>query len=381
MDGRMVIGVMTGTSLDGIDAAAVRITGSGLAMSASFVAGVSDPIGPALPALRALAAGAPISAESIAAARSAYGQALAEAAARAAADAGRVHLVALHGQTVFHRAPVSWQLVDPWPAARRLGCPVVSDLRGADLIAGGQGAPITPLADWVLFRSDAVARAIVNLGGFCNVTLLPRADDPEGVGAIEGFDVCACNHVLNMAARVGLGAEMDRDGVAAMAGTPNEDAVAALGAMLESQARRGESLGEEWMEVEPWVRDWGEARGLLARPRLAGPDLVASAAEAVGRVIGRAIRERGGAEREVVLAGGGARNRALVGSIERATGGRGRTTGDLGVPLELREAACMAVLGALAGDGECVTLRRVTGAREPIPLGGSWVNVRVNLDG
>src|SRR6185436_14618647 len=126
----------------------------------------------------------------------ALGELHARAVAKAAAGC-RLDLIAAHGQTVFHAPPLSWQMLNPWPLVRDLQTSVVFDLRGADLAHGGQGAPITPLADWVLFRSNSRTRAVVNLGGFCNLTLLP----PGRPDMVRGFDVCACNQLLDHIAR------------------------------------------------------------------------------------------------------------------------------------------------------------------------------------
>lgn len=371
MHERLAIGVMTGTSFDGIDAAAVSIEGEGLAIRARFLEGVSSGLGPGRAGLRELTLAGVVDAERFLASRLDYSEALADAAELVARRVGtRPTLVALHGQTVFHRPPLSWQVVEPWVVARRLGCPVVSDLRGADLAAAGQGAPITPLADWVLFRDAERERAIVNLGGFCNVTLLRAGADTE---AVEGFDVCACNHVLDAAARAGLALAFDDAGAAALRGTPDPHCLEELTKALGEQAGSGRSLGsgDEGVAV---VEDWAA--------RLQGESLVASAAAGVGAAIARAIRRRVSDGAELLLAGGGARNQALSAAIARDADGLGvRPIDETGLPGAFREAACMAVLGALAADGVSVTLTRVTGAREPIPLGGSWVNVRVNLGG
>ncbi len=104
----------------------------------------------------------------------------------------RLDLVVAHGQTVYHAPPLSWQLCAPGPIAHALQVPVLCDLRSADIAAGGQGAPITPIADHILFRHAREARAVVNLGGFCNITTLPAGDDATRV---RGGDVCACNQV------------------------------------------------------------------------------------------------------------------------------------------------------------------------------------------
>jgi 1,6-anhydro-N-acetylmuramate kinase len=307
--------------------------------------------------LRELANAGAATAERIATAARDYSEFHAEVVGEAIAHAGvgSVDLVSVHGQTVFHRAPVSWQLFNPWPLVRRVGAPVVFDLRGADLAAGGQGAPITPLADWVLFRRPSRV-VVVNLGGFCNVTRLPV--DRGDPGGIVAGDVCACNHVLDGVARLSLGREFDEDGAAAAAGRVHEEAVRDLEMALASQAGSRRSLGTG-DEAGAWAHRW--------RERL-GHDLVRCAVEGVARVVARACDGGGG----VLLAGGGARNRVLARRIAELVGGEVTTTASAGVPIESREAACMAVLGALCQDRVAVTLPRVTGVAAPAPIAGCW---------
>jgi 1,6-anhydro-N-acetylmuramate kinase len=265
--------------------------------------------------------------------------------------------VAVHGQTIVHKPPVSWQLVDPAPIAARLRCPVIFDLRQADLAAGGQGAPITPMADWVLFRRAGLRRAVVNLGGFCNVTIVtPRLDD------VLGFDVCVCNQVLDNVARTTLGSPYDQDGRAARSGQPDAAAAADLRATLDHQRLAGRSLGTG-DESEAWV--------VKHKDRLSGDDLAATAVAAVGGCIADVIRDHDADD--VVLAGGGARNHALVNAIGQAT--PVIVSDQLGVPVEAREALAMAVLGAMSADGVPITLPQVTGCRAPAPLAGTWCTV------
>lgn len=364
---RHVLGAMTGTSIDGIDLALARIEGTGLAMRATLVAHHAAGLGPLAGRLRAAAEQRPMAAGEFAALMLDFGSFHAEQA-RAFLDAHRLpqpDLASIHGQTVFHRPPASWQLVNAHPLARALGCDVVFDLRGNDLAHGGQGAPLTPLADWVLFRSDA-PRAVVNLGGFANVTLLP-ADTAGGVDAIRGFDVCACNQLLDAAARTVLGAPFDADGASAASGTPAPADERALIERLSAEAgARSLGTGDECLG---WLRD--------ARERLAPHDVLSTAASAIGTVIGRAVRAHGAAD--ALLAGGGTRHRPLVESIARAAQCPVRSCGDAGVAPEAREAAGWAVLGALAQDGVPVALADVTGRREarmPAPIDGTWIHVR-----
>ena len=186
---------MTGTSIDALDAALVELRGSGLGLRVSVRATASWALGPLGDDLRRAASGQPAPAGFFASLSRRFGEFHAERlGAWLDALSGAPDLVCVHGQTVFHAPPDSWQLIDASPIVRRVGAPTVFDLRRADLSCGGQGAPITPIADWVLFRDDRSARAVVNLGGFCNITRLGAGGGPE---TVRGSDVCACNQVLD----------------------------------------------------------------------------------------------------------------------------------------------------------------------------------------
>ncbi len=356
---RYAIGCMTGTSLDGLDAVIVEAAGTGLDLRVRTVGHAASRLGDLTDGLRAAAGGALMSAGQF---------------SRLALELGELHarvigdmldglgiepaVCALPGQTVVHAPPDSMQLINPWPVSQRLGCPVLYDLRGADLAAGGQGAPITPIADWVLFRSEDEDRAIVNLGGFCNVTTLPVGSGPEGV---RGFDVCACNQVLDACAWRVLGEAYDEDGRSALAGTADDNAVGSLVNILREQSSGDRSLGTG-DECGSWVDRYASLNKC---------DLMASAARAVGTVIGERVRGSGAA----VLAGGGVRNAALMRSIEDVTGPY-KTTSAFGVGEQEREAACVGVLGLLALDGIMYTQSSITGRRDPLKTEGSWIGMR-----
>ena len=339
---------MTGTSLDALDVSLVRATGEGLAMHVRIEAHATRDLGELRPRLRAAAEGAALTARDFASLALDFGRLHADAM-QAVAGTRRIDLAAIHGQTIFHAPPLSWQLVNPWPVVHALRCPVASDLRGADLALGGQGAPITPLADRILFRSDA-PQVIVNLGGFCNITWLPAASDSlDGIG---GADVCPCNHLLDAAARAALQQPFDRDGACAASGTPEPAARMELLDTLDRATRAGRSLGTG-DEAVAWVT---RHAGMMPPA-----DLLATTADAIGTHIGAIAMQRAPSARQLVLAGGGARNRALCTAIHRGAGGATTTSStDLGVPVEARESAEMAVLGLLAHDGVAITLPAVT---------------------
>jgi 1,6-anhydro-N-acetylmuramate kinase len=346
---------MSGTSMDAVDVALVHAEGRGLELRATFERGATRPLGELSAVLRTVAGQEPAPAGSI---------------AQAAEDLARVHvevlgellagrsidLIAVHGQTIYHAPPISWQLIHPSPIVRALGVPVVFDLRSADLAAGGQGAPITPLADWVLFRDTQQTRAIVNLGGFVNVTILPAGGSPAEV---RGQDVCACNQLLDGIARQLFHQPYDEAGRRALQGVVRDEPLGELAALLRSQSSGDRSLGTG-DELGRWV----EAH----RSQHAGEDLARTACAAVaGAIVGGVGRVD-----RLLLAGGGVRNQALTDEISARAACRVSLTDDLGVPTAYREASAMAVLGGLCQDRVPMTLPQVTHVPRPAPLAGCW---------
>jgi anhydro-N-acetylmuramic acid kinase len=360
---RLVVGCMTGTSIDALDVALVEIEGKGLEMTPRVVGTLTRPLGEPGVLLRTLANQEAANAGGIAGAMREFSLLHAAAISDLLREAGvaRADLIAVHGQTIFHSPPLSWQLFSAAPVAQAFKCPVVFDLRAADLAAGGQGAPITPLADWILFRHVATTVAVVNLGGFCNVTLL-RAGVRAAQEGVQGRDLCACSQLLDAVARAVLGAPFDRDGAAALRGSADVAASKELAAMLTKQASQRRSLGTG-DELGVWIQ--------RHRARLGPDDLARSAAEALGSVIAASVQGQAG----VLLAGGGTRNACLVASIHAHSraGASVQTTDGTGIPAAYREAICMAVLGALCQDRVPITLPQVTGVPEPAPVAGCWV--------
>lgn len=353
---RKVVGCMTGTSLDAIDVAALAIDGHGLGLRVQIEAQAMLPLGDVGVRLRRLADQEPMTAAEIAKVTYDFAE-LHVAAIKEACGRRKPDLIAVHGQTVFHQPPLSWQLLNPAPIAWAMNTNVVYDLRSMDLAAGGQGAPITPLADWILFRHTGERRAIINLGGFCNLTRLPAHDE---VRHLDGADVCACNQLLDRMARALLDQPFDRDGRTALSGTVDGDAKADLVRMLTKQADGGRSLG-----TGDELGEWAERHALEEVA-----DTLRTACAAIAEVI---VAKALPSDR-LVLAGGGVRNKALVEEIRERANTLVSTTDDLGVPATLREAAGMAVLGALCEDVIPITVPRITGVAKA-PLSGSWVFV------
>ena len=354
---------MTGTSLDGLDAVLAKVHGRKLDLSPHFVGMIHRPLGTTRDTLYPLANGEarpPI--HYMRAARALgelHADAVAELCDRHLPRDAKLDLAVAHGQTICHAPPgQSWQLLDPWPIVRRLQVPVVYDLRQADLVAGGQGAPITPLADSLVYkgRTDLV----VNLGGICNITDLTNR--------ITGFDICPCNLLIDrVVQRLYPPMRFDHQGNLAATGRADPKVFQPLFDELSVHRGSTQSLGRE---------DCGDDRiEVLIKAvcdELAPNDIVASAVESVAQTIASFIGRR--AVRRAILAGGGTKNAVLVRSIRGHCPARTQVliSDDLGIPAEAREALCFAVLGALAQDQIPISLAGATGATNP-GRAGAWV--------
>ncbi|MDH7569823.1 MAG: anhydro-N-acetylmuramic acid kinase, partial [Armatimonadota bacterium] len=208
-----MVGLMSGTSADGIDAAVCEISGSGRSTRLRVRHTLTEPYPDALRAeVLAVALPPQGTVERLCRLHYVLGEAFAAAALKAIAGAGlnpgEVHLIASHGQTVHHlpdeagvgpwRTRATLQLGEPAVIARRTGILTVANFRAADIAAGGQGAPLVPYADWVLFTHPGRDRAVQNIGGIANVTWLPAGTALEGVVA---FDTGPGNMLIDGAVR------------------------------------------------------------------------------------------------------------------------------------------------------------------------------------
>jgi anhydro-N-acetylmuramic acid kinase len=288
-----------------------------------------------------------------------------------------------HGQTVWHEPPreggrgSSLQLGCPSTLAERTGIPVVSDLRARDLAAGGHGAPLVPWADAVMFSQPGRARAIQNLGGMANVTLLPADEDPSGILA---FDTGPGVALLDAAAEMATGGEwrFDRDGALARKGRVAE---AVLDRLMEHPFFRAEpprSTGREVFGLEKVreARTWMEEEtGVTLRPGVSGtgwPDLLATLTALTARTVGESFRRwvvpRG--VDEVFLMGGGARNPALRDALRSELEPLAvRDGADLGLDPDARESAAFALLAWAHLQGLPANIPQATGAAGPRVLG------------
>ena len=364
-----VIGLMSGTSLDGIDAALVDITGRRPHVRALGFRTVPYP-----PALRrtllAVAEGARVDAADLGRLHVAVGNCLALAVlglCRALrVSPMRVALVGSHGHTIHHApgAGHTLQIGEPACIAVRAGITTVANFRAADVAAGGQGAPLAPLAHHLLFQHPRRARAVQNLGGIGNVTYLPAGGD---AAAMRAFDTGPGNMVIDGVVRhVTRGRQwMDRDGRLARAGRVVPDLLRELLRHPFLARRPPKSTGREEFGAPLVAR-------LVATGRrgLRAADLVATATAFTAHATAAAYRRFLPSVDEVLLAGGGSRNPALVRGIAGALEGvRVVTVDALGVNADALEAYGFALLAWAAAHARPVGLRVVTGARTSPVLG------------
>ena len=381
----VLVGLMSGTSLDGISAAVVRFHASGGRLSHDLLAFISRPYSP--DQRRWLAAAmAGLAPQEQTRLDFAVGEWLGDAAVAVMAEAGiaraEIAAIASHGHTVWHDPPhATWQFGQAAVIAERTGMNVISDFRVRDVAAGGQGAPLVPIADALLFSASSHWRALQNLGGVGNITIVPPGDgDPEAAReTVRAFDtgpgVCVIDGVVGALFQ---GLSMDKDGALARSGSAVVTAVDEVFDLSFFSAMPPKSTGRE-LFTSAFIAHFIEQCRAMA-PQCTDNDIVASAVSLTARSIALAFtRFIPEPVVELVLSGGGAKNGALVDAIERElsdTTASGAVQSprivrfdDLYYDGEAKEAVAFALLGWLHLNRLPGNMPRVTGARAPRILG------------
>lgn len=379
MTGDVLVGVMSGTSLDGVTAVVVRFReAEDGRVEPVLLAHVARAYTPGQRARLAAALQGASPAE-YARLDFALGGWLADAAVAAIAEAGvpraEIRAVASHGHTVWHAPPhATWQFGQPARIAERTGVDVIADFRVRDVAAGGQGAPLVPIADAQLFARADRWRLLQNLGGIGNLSVLPPLDpSTPDLAAVRAFDtgpgVCVIDGVARML-RPDL--PFDRDGRMALAGRPIESVVE-------------DRLADPWFERPPpkstgrerytsaYIADF-VARCRTLRPACTDDDIVATAvwftARSIARAVERFVPQPVG---DVLLSGGGARNPALREAVAMALAPRDvRLFGDVYFDGDAKEAVAFAYLGWLHLRRRPGNVPGATGARGPRVLGALY---------
>jgi anhydro-N-acetylmuramic acid kinase len=378
-DPKLVVGLISGTSADGIDAALVEVAGAGLQARLTLIAGVTHPLPqPDREELFRMFDPATATVDRLTRFNFRVGELFAEAAQAVIVKAGRapadVALVGSHGQTVWHipaPAGATLQIGEPAVIAERTGLPVVADFRVADMAAGGHGAPLVPYFDLVAFRHPERSRASQNIGGIGNVTYLP-ARAPAGCGPddVLAFDTGPGNMIIDgvVSALTGGRQTYDRDGVMALRGRVDTAWLEELLADPYLRQAPPKSTGRE-IYGRPFAErllDHARRRGLAA------DDTVATVSALTADSIVRAYRDfltpRGGVD-EVILAGGGSYNRFLRERIAAGLDVPVLQSEALGVDGKFKEAMAFALLASDAVAGLATNVPPATGAAGPRVLG------------
>lgn len=365
----LAIGIMSGTSLDGIDAALVRIHKADRVElvrfhTESYSSRFRDSIRQAIREGKA---------RDLAVLNVELGERFARAAGALLSDAGTrpsdLSFVASHGQTVWHEPRrASLQLGDSAVLAERLGVRVVSDFRSRDIAAGGEGAPLVPIADALLFGNRDGGRVLLNLGGMANITWVPRRGATKGLVA---FDTGPGMAVIDAVAR-SLDPNMvfDTGGLKAARGRAADEVVDGLLTLPFFEQRPPKSTGREMFGDEFADRLIATLRHRT--PATYGEDCLATAVRLTVRSVAQQISRwlPHGASGDVVVSGGGARNTLLMSELERALAPWPvRRFSDLFFDGDGKEAVAFALLGWLTLKGRPGNVPAATGARGPRVLG------------
>ena len=378
---RRIVGLMSGTSLDGVDVAVVDLRGSARSLEVSVVAfdsipytrsmrerilKNSEPESSSVSELSALQAElALVYAEAVKSTCSKHNIALVD-----------IDLVGSHGQTVYHdpnpeTGPGSTlQIGDPSMLAAHLGVAVVGDFRPADIALGGQGAPLVPYFDWAIFSSPDENRILLNLGGIANITILPagcRRDD------VIAFDTGPANVVIDALMQRFSGKTFDKNGAFASSGKADHDLLQNLLDHPYFALPAPKSTGRELFNsnyIDRLVAD-GYKKGLSDQ------DIVATATELTVQSVLRSINGPLGAISDfqiapdrIIVSGGGVHNKVLMSGLsEGLPGSKVDSISQHGMDPDAKEAVCFAVLAYEAMNGVSTGMPSVTGARGRAFLG------------
>jgi anhydro-N-acetylmuramic acid kinase len=375
----IVAGVMSGTSADGVDVAFVRLRGLGSYLHFELLGQhhLDYPKALRQAVLAAMNAGKTSVAE-LSRLNFRLGEFYAEAVrlAQKKTRTRLLELVGCHGQTIYHQGEAApylgkkitctWQTGEGSVVAAKLGVPVVSDFRPADMAAGGKGAPLVPFLDYAIFRDKNMGRIVQNIGGIANLTAMTAGAKPRDVMA---FDTGPGNMVIDQLMQVLFGRPYDKNGAVAGKG-------AVIAPVLEEVLRAPffrqkppktagrEEFGREYAQT--FLRKCGRA---------AKQDIIATATALTARSIASAVERYvlpGGDYRQFVVSGGGTKNETLMKMLRDEISGLGlrlRHTDDYGIPSQAKEAVAFALLAYQTWHRQPGNVPSATGAEKPAVLG------------
>ena len=360
-----IAGIMSGTSLDGIDVAIVDTDGKKVTTIATASQQYSPAVRSAILAVSNVSCYTAEISQLNFQLGELYAKAVIETCRRHDIPRESIQLIGCHGQTIFHRGhsanPNTLQIGEASVIAERLGIPVISDFRTRDIAAGGQGAPLVPLVDYMLFQSATKSRAALNIGGIANITVLPKKAKPEQVTA---FDTGPGNMVIDQ-----LVYEFTK-------GKENYDKNGSIAAQSYlNRAYLDKLLKDPYYSAPPPKTAGREQYGRefiskLIATKLPVPDLIATATVLTAATIAIGIERFAPETSEVIVSGGGVHNRQLMVQIEAfLPASRVTTSVEFGVDPDAKEAIAFAVLAHRTWRRQPGNLPSATGASHPVILG------------
>ena len=371
----LVIGLMSGTSVDGIDAALVEIAGTELDLKIELLDSQTFAYPEVLRSeILAVCAGKAINMAELAELDDAIAVEFTKAA-RQIQTLGNAELIGSHGQTVYHRPPTknqlgySSQIGRGELIAQQTGIKTISNFRAADLAAGGEGAPLVSKIDLCLLSHPTKTRAIQNLGGIANLTYLPPKTSTDWESKIFGWDTGPANALIDMAVeRMSNGTKTyDEDGQWAARGKPDKQLVARWLQQDFFLQPPPKSTGRELFSQEYLNRCWQD----MDRAGLENTDRLATLTElTIASIVSSYRQFLPQIPDEILLCGGGSRNSYLRQRLQaELTSAHISTTDEMGIDGDFKEAIAFAVLAYWRVNSITGNLPRVTGATKPVLLG------------
>jgi anhydro-N-acetylmuramic acid kinase len=361
----IAVGLMSGTSLDGIDAALVRLVPRGQSyevdlmnfQTTKFEESDRHALHNVLPPNSG-------STRAVAELHRSLGDAFAQAALRVAGET-EVDYIASHGQTIYHdgNARTTLQIGDAFRIREAMQRTVCYDFRSADCAAGGQGAPLVPYVDALLLTSDSEDRVAVNIGGIANLTVIPRRSTPADVVA---FDSGPGNMLIDafVQSRTNGDAPFDRDGKLALAGSVDAGALDAMLTNPYFALAPPKSTGRERFGAQ-FLRKHADHLDALCLE-----DGVATLTALSAAALADAIKSSAPPHARILISGGGADNPAILCELQkRLPEHRVERSDSMNLPADSKEAVAFAILGYETLRARAANVARVTGAKGPVVLG------------
>jgi len=360
----IAIGLMSGTSLDGIDAALVRLVPPGRSYEVDVLTFQTSPFSDVeRTALRQILPPNTGSTRAVAELHRTLGSAFAQAALRVAGES-EVDFVASHGQTIYHDGDsrTTLQIGDPFVIREAVHRTVCYDFRSADCAAGGQGAPLVPYVDALLLASDSEDRVAINIGGIANLTIVPRRSAPQDVIA---FDSGPGNMLIDafVQRRTQGSQTFDRDGKLALAGTVQPAALATMltdpyFSLAPPKSTGRERFGAQFLDKHAELEE------------LSLEDGVATLTALTAAALAQAVTAAGVPRARILVSGGGVDNPAIMRELrQRLPEHRVERSDTMNLPADSKEAVAFAILGYETLRGRAANVPRSTGAGAQVVLG------------